>query len=135
MSGGVGFSFFEVELTSEHVPVAGEGGVGYSWFTIDLTSDDVPVEPGGARPPYGGLNVVKRVRRRIEEDVFEGRFHVVHTEIATFNGLVLGYQDAVFEGSFTQVESSVQEFEASFGTSTIRMRIQREEEELLCLMD
>lgn len=41
--GGTGHSWLIVELTSEHVPLAGEGGVGQSWFTVELTSDDVVV--------------------------------------------------------------------------------------------
>ena len=56
MPGGVGYNWFEVELTSEHVETGGEGGVGHNWFTVELTSEHVepPVTPEGPEIQVGG---------------------------------------------------------------------------------
>lgn len=53
-TGGIGYSWFLVELTSENVIDPVWGGVGQSWFQVELTSDHVPGGPEPEAPVAGG---------------------------------------------------------------------------------
>ncbi len=136
--GGVGHSWFEVELTSEHVCIPGDGGgVGTSWFCVELTSDHVPddgvVTP--VHPPSSNLVRRKRVVRDRQVDRFEGTYWVVKTAEDRFSGRLIGYKPSRFAGVFEQVESTTQTFSATYSSSTMRAIRLREEEEIPFLLD
>ena len=134
-AGGVGHSWFEVELTSEHVCIPGEGGVGHSWFCLELTSEHVPDESSEppVRPPSPGP--VPRVRRRtrLYEERFDGRYTIVETVVQRFPGRYVLDKEGRFAGTFTLLRSDTQVFSATYRSSTLRWR-QREDEIALMLM-
>lgn len=135
--GGVGQSWFCLELTSDHVCLPGEGGVGYSWFCLQVTGDHVPDDDVTPVPPSPGPVPHVRKRRRIQfEDRFDGRLRVVKSIEKSFNGLLIASQPGRYVGTFTVQRTQQQDFSATFDTSTLRATIRREEEELIMfLMD
>ncbi len=133
--GGVGNSWFVIELTSEHVYEAGEGGIGYSWFTVDLTSEHVDEPPPTEVPHRGGPSTAPRKRRRRAriEERFDGEFRVVKSVTERFSGRVVITTPQRFAGVYSVVNTTTQNFSASYTLSSLRFR-RREEEELVLLM-
>jgi hypothetical protein len=97
MSGGPGFSWFEVELTSDHVPDEVEGGQGFSWFKVELVSEHVPggePEPEPEPTPDFGGGADQRfaaspILGREVEFTFPGRVAAATREVEfAFSGVV-----------------------------------------------
>lgn len=136
--GGIGHSWFAIELTSADVSV---GGVGYSWFEIELTSDHVPVdEVPPVEPPvttpssFGGISPARQRRKLRQEQRFPGHFSAIRSDKDAFSGRFIVFKYPRFAGTYELVESTSQTFEAGFNASILRAR-QREEEEFLFLID
>ena len=133
--GGVGHSWFVVELTSEHVYEAGEGGVGQSWFTVELTSQYV--EPP-EEPPIvstGGPSTAPRQKRRERiEERFSGKYNVIESIEQRHRGRFYINTPQRFAASYQVVETTTQAFSATYALSSLRFTRRREEEELVLMM-
>lgn len=110
----------------------GDGGVGDSWFCLELTSEHVPdeVPPVVVRPPVHG----PRARKRRYEDRFPGTFEVVETVVERFPSYIKFVEPVRFNGIFALVETVVQNFDANFTGSTAKFTRLREEESLILLL-
>jgi hypothetical protein len=141
--GGVGFSWFELELTSDHV---GAGGVGHSWFELELTSEHVgpeePPEPqegirsGGAHTiSMGGMPLVgEQERLRVSGRVETGQPLVPVRFTAA--GIVSAQKvvTLVAEGSVGMMKDVRLSFSAERDRAECWSNQLREEDELLLLI-
>jgi hypothetical protein len=132
--GGVGFSWFTVELTSEHAYVAGEGGVGHSWFVVEVTEDHV--EPPAPPTPIKKPGPVHRPRKRRQRVTYRipGRFTVVESIEVHARGRFYADRERRFAGTYAAVASVQQAFDASYAVSDLHLQFIQEEDELLLLL-
>lgn len=122
-------------------PQPGDGGIGQSWFVVELTSEHVPidVEPPPDHPPYvpipGPAPRRRRGRRIRYGDRFPGQFRVVKSIEQRFPARVLVNETRRFAGTFTVIETGSVDFSALLSVSTLRFRRLQEEELVLLMMD
>lgn len=115
------------------VPAEGAGGIGHSWFVVELTSEHVPdvVEPP-PKPIVLPVSRPRKLKRVRGEDRFPADFRVVETAGDRFPALYEVITGDRFPAMFGVVESETSTFAASFHQSLRRRNA--EEEAVMALL-
>ena len=110
------------------------GGVGNSWFTVELTSAHVPdvVEPP-PKPVVLPVSPPKKLRRERGQDRFPADFRVVETAIDRYRAGFEVIAGDRFPATYAVVESGATTFAAQFHRS-LRRRNTDEEAVMALLM-